>query len=229
MTETNSQHDDVLFDRLVDGELSPTERQQLLASLDERENGWRRCALAFLESQAWGGEFKRMMAQPSAAEQPTVTPAPSHESSTAGSTGRWLALAASLLLAFGVGWLTNSPSEEIQPTEQPLIANVEREESPLRDELPADFDADDAVTLLVRDVSGKNQRLQLPLMEVEALNNQFADALPDELRNRFRNRGFDVQRRRRFAPMFFEQNQELVPMMIPVDDTQIVPVSRPIY
>ena len=49
--------DDVLFDRLVDGELSAAERRELLASLDGRPTGWRRCALAFLEAQTWQDEL----------------------------------------------------------------------------------------------------------------------------------------------------------------------------
>lgn len=227
MREDHNNNDDALFDRLVDGELSAIERQQLLASLDHREDGWRRCALAFLESQAWGGEFKRMMTEPTA--QPSRVVTLPQETSTNVTATRWLAIAAGLLVAFLVGWLTNSPSVQNPQNTEPAFARVERQELPLREELPADFDNDDAVTLLVRDVSGKNQRLQVPLLEVESLNEQFAGAMPAELRDRFRDRGFDVQRRRRFAPMFFEQNSELVPMIVPVDDTQIVPVSRPIY
>ena len=49
----NTHDDDVRFDRLVDGELSDAERRQLLASLDDEPDGWRRCALAFLEAQQW--------------------------------------------------------------------------------------------------------------------------------------------------------------------------------
>ena len=45
--------DDLRFDRLVDGELSDAERRRLLASLDDEPGGWRCCALAFLEAQAW--------------------------------------------------------------------------------------------------------------------------------------------------------------------------------
>jgi hypothetical protein len=48
-----SGNDDVRFDRLVDGELNDTERHQLLALLDDEPGGWRCCALAFLEVQAW--------------------------------------------------------------------------------------------------------------------------------------------------------------------------------
>ena len=53
-----------VLDRLVDGELSPGERQQVLRWLDMREDGWRRCALAFLEAQTWGHQFKQLIADP---------------------------------------------------------------------------------------------------------------------------------------------------------------------
>lgn len=39
-------------ERLVDGELDLTAQQQLLRRLESAPDGWRRCALAFLESQA---------------------------------------------------------------------------------------------------------------------------------------------------------------------------------
>ena len=51
MMNDKALQDDILFDRLVDGELSSTERRQLIASLDDRPGGWRRCALAFVEAQ----------------------------------------------------------------------------------------------------------------------------------------------------------------------------------
>ena len=56
--------DDAIFDRLVDGELSASERQQLLAALDTTDDGWRRCALAFLEAQTWGQQIKHLVTSP---------------------------------------------------------------------------------------------------------------------------------------------------------------------
>jgi hypothetical protein len=38
---------------LVDGELSEVERRALVLDLDARPGAWRRCALSFLEAQAW--------------------------------------------------------------------------------------------------------------------------------------------------------------------------------
>src|SRR5690349_18552203 len=57
--------DSRVLDRLVDGELSELERQELLSALDDEPAGWRRCALAFLEAQTWGADLKSFRDQPS--------------------------------------------------------------------------------------------------------------------------------------------------------------------
>ncbi len=44
---------DAWMDLLVDGEVREPQRQALLSRLERLPDGWRRCALAFLESQAW--------------------------------------------------------------------------------------------------------------------------------------------------------------------------------
>ena len=44
--------EDGLFDRLADGTLNEADRRALLLRLDAEPNGWRRCALAFLQEQA---------------------------------------------------------------------------------------------------------------------------------------------------------------------------------
>src|SRR6187401_2373892 len=56
-TQQLTHDDESRFDRLVDGALSSAEYKSLLSSLDEEPGGWRRCASAFLEAQAWGKEF----------------------------------------------------------------------------------------------------------------------------------------------------------------------------
>lgn len=233
MTPIDPDNPNAVFDRLVDGELSATERQQLLASLDDRttwgsDGGWRPCALAFLEAQAWGHQFKQIVAEPAKPVAPILERPQASQPSV--HWGRWLAIAASLLVAFSLGWSAKSTPSDIAPS----FAVAEQEEMPLRDELPPallsdDALSDDAVTLLVRDVSGQNRRLQVPLMDVEHFDDRYAETLPAEMRELIREQGYNVQRRRRFAPMFFEQNEQLVPMVVPVDDTRIVPVSRPVF
>src|SRR5437773_2733963 len=44
---------DLWLDRLTDGEVPEPQRRALLSRLEQSPGGWRRCALAFLEAQAW--------------------------------------------------------------------------------------------------------------------------------------------------------------------------------
>jgi endonuclease YncB( thermonuclease family) len=226
-------HDDnLIFDRLADGELTNAERQALLASLDSRADGWRRCALALLEAQTWRRDFKSFVTQESpptvvqveAVVPPELPARPMKTSSTRRSADRWFALAASALVAFGVGWGVRGSDSD-----QPLNEQLAGENAvPQQLAAPAQLDSRDAVTLLVKDDQGKHQRLRLPLVDGPELEGQLVDISP-EARASLQNRGFDLQSKRRYAPLFFEHNKQVVPMVVPVNDTYIVPVNRPVY
>jgi len=113
------------LERLVDGELDDVQRRALLGRLDREPDGWRRCALAFLESQcfaqALGGLGREMhgtaglpgnaAAARAETEPPAASPAGSVE---ARRVSRWgwprlarlntpLAMAGSFLVALVVG------------------------------------------------------------------------------------------------------------------------------
>lgn len=83
------------LDRLVDGELDDEARRDLLARFESEPGGWRRCALAFLEAQSWR---RAMAAHAAAPAVPAIVSPPRPR------IGPWLARAATLLLAFGLGW-----------------------------------------------------------------------------------------------------------------------------
>ncbi len=132
-----SAEDRLLLDQLVDGELSRWQQKLLLARLEESPDGWRSCALAFLEAQAWQGEFADLLKDPADNTQTAGTPAapsltpsliekPRPQELASGDNpevihsrgssqhshphvGRspvlsWLATAASLVIAFSLGW-----------------------------------------------------------------------------------------------------------------------------
>src|SRR5262245_16758997 len=106
MTNNESANEDILLDRLVDGELTGDERRQLLQSFDKRPEDWRRCALAFLEAQSWREELGQVARGLGTETSESKSPAPSAGSDrkspwAIGAT--WLAIAAGLLLAFGLG------------------------------------------------------------------------------------------------------------------------------
>lgn len=97
------------MDRLVDGELSPLDRQNLLKRLDNEPDGWRRCALAFLEDQAFREGLK-----PVAQEVPAALTLP--KSQPRSRRRDRLMTAAAVLLAFTLGW-----SAKRQPAASPAV------------------------------------------------------------------------------------------------------------
>jgi hypothetical protein len=72
----------------------------------------------------------------------------------------------------------------------------------------------------------------VPLVEGSRLGEQFG-ASPQwaapEIRRQLAEQGIDLKARRRYAPLYFEQQDGVVPMVVPVDDAVITPVSRTVY
>jgi hypothetical protein len=230
----SSDKDNLMFDRLADGELSTMERERLLASLDDRTDGWRRCALAFLEAQSWRQQMKQLVAAP--LEKPALSFPVTLAAGWRGRQGAsWLALAAGLLVAFTAGWLVRSPGPGGDVNSQLADATfetnaVEKDVSP--EDIAKNVGPNDAVTLLVRDEQGMPQRFRVPLVDSAGLDDRLGTmltSLPPGYRDNLQERGLDLHSRRRYAPLYFEQNKQLVPMVVPVDDTYVVPVSRPVY
>jgi anti-sigma factor RsiW len=94
--------DDRLIDRLVDGALSESERRAVLSRLEGEPEAWRRCALAFLEAQAWREALGPVAAQ--VAPQRRL-PAPSEVKRRPRCLHRApAAIAGGLLAAFALGW-----------------------------------------------------------------------------------------------------------------------------
>jgi hypothetical protein len=92
-----------LIDRMVDGGLTPAQLRRAVDELDRAPDGWRRCALAFLEAECWRESFRNL--EEGESTGPSVIAIPS------GTRRRWIgaALAASVwLVAFSLGWLGHS-------------------------------------------------------------------------------------------------------------------------
>jgi len=105
--------DDQLIDRLVDGELPETERRELLLRFENQPDGWRRCALSFLEAQVWRQALS-LEAAPAAvsASQRHTVPGRSTRPRLWRPMARMTALAASLAAAFLLGWSYHRGLEE---------------------------------------------------------------------------------------------------------------------
>lgn len=119
MNLTNSNHE--WIDRLVSGDASDQEYRQYLLNLEAEPKLWRDCALAFLQEQAVGKDLKLLSQtsidwtaprsvsmESSSFDQPIATSSKvtGSRSSDNGSKmiQHWGALAALVLLSFGIGW-----------------------------------------------------------------------------------------------------------------------------
>jgi len=231
--------DDKMLDRLVDGELSREEYDAVLRSLDQAPGEWRRCALAFLEAQAWQrdlGELRYGAPIPSPAAVASRQPAASN---------RWsllLAVAASFLVAFGLGLLIQpfspaTPSgggeqlaEKVVPPDVPTggapqpSALVPAAEPSMRS--PS---GNVMVTMDGGDGSGSREVL-VPVYDwspqsEDMLSRMPAD-IPSEVRRAVQAMGYELRLNRQFI---HGETADGRPALIPVEQFEIVPAGRRAY
>jgi hypothetical protein len=104
--------EDVLIDQLVDGELPDAERRELLRRLEGEPDGWRRCALAFLEAQCWRDAFRPPAVAAHERPRPLARLNPARKRGRVWQpVARLTALAASLAAAFALGWASHGTPE----------------------------------------------------------------------------------------------------------------------
>jgi hypothetical protein len=239
MSGHESRIDDRVIDRLVDGELSIDERRKLLLALESQPDGWRRCGLAFIEVQAWRSSMRGMVAGEAArrAAEGDSDPlsVPKAAAALAASPrrrlgGMWLAIAATLLVAFGLG--RQLGVSERQSLQDAQLAGVNNGAVAVPDAAPEVAPEGEAVTLVVNDHRGVPHRLSVPLVEARQLGARFADTphwSSPELQRRLGEKGLDIAAKRRYVPLYFEQQNQQIPFIVPVDDAVVTPVNRPVF
>jgi hypothetical protein len=223
----NVSPDNSRFDRLVDGELDESQRQELLAGLDNEPGGWRRCAVAFLEAQCWKHEFGAIATSGTqAATTPRVTVA--HRAHWLGRIGAPLAMAASLLLALWAGAAlqrTRSVSP-VAPTGTGAIGEVASaavNRQPIT--VPSQPASNPWRLVTVSSPSGTkdaNTSFEVPAMERDNIDQQWLQnlpsAIPDNVMQAFNRTGHQVQQHRELVPVPLNDGRRLI---VPVDNVDI--------
>jgi hypothetical protein len=92
---------------------------------------------------------------------------------------------------------------------------------------PKSTSPSDAVTFFVKDDGGRMQPVRVPLVDANTLDKElgmtFQTGVPDDVRNQLKDNGYAVKSKRQYAPLWLENGR---PMILPVEDTNIVPVSN---
>lgn len=243
-----------LIDQLVDGELPEDQRQGLLESMDSTPNGWRLCALTFLESQAFRQVLPTISSSDAAEESVNQVRARSDANSKAESRriGGLIALAASVLVAFGLGFSLRGPSElnqaapqfvvESHPPvekpheplpvqESPVVAeqDIAKEEVPLQESPMEQALVWRNVALALNDTeNGKG--VHWPMAEGEAVDLQWLydqpSALPKGVVEQFEQLGHQVSVVREMLPVRLRDGRQGI---VPVDHVELRYVGTQSY
>ncbi len=232
------QDDQHVLDLLVDDELDAERRRELLGRLDRDPDGWRRCALAFLEAQSWrraipalsGGEIDR-----------TATTQPETPRRPLGLNRRTvLAMAASFLVALALGvtireiwnrdippgrYSTQTASEQAEP-DRPTD---KRPSVPESSEVPQDQWRWVEVSVPTSPGSAEGP-IRLPAVASDRIDNAWLNAqpapVPPDVLQAFRRTGHEVRQSRQLLPFRMKDGQQLV---VPVDQVEVQYVGNPSY
>ena len=223
--------DDVLLDRLVDGELSPAEYRRVLVALEQQPAGWRKCAQAFLQAQAWRLEMNDLRA---AAEVKPVSAAETEVAPRKNIISDWLRMslvaAASFLLAFVVAQQSWRVIERNQPATKEPIAKAPVEPTPPATQNAVNNQPVGKVQLAVNRTGGEEpQLMDVAVYDPETATQMMSNsrpALPDDLLQVLAAEGHRIDRQPRLVPIQLDDGRQ---MMVPIEGYRIVPVNRPSY
>ncbi|MBP87484.1 MAG: hypothetical protein CMJ64_12290 [Planctomycetaceae bacterium] len=227
------------LDRLVDGELSSEEYREFLQTLECEPHGWRRCAMAFLETQAFGQEFSALTHETGVAPHEHETSVVHDSRRGQGIARLALAMAASFLVAFGLGawWRSGAARFDTSPA---AVADKDTQKSGVGTELAQqsppvgidpprqDYDQEQ-LTFVVDRGDGQSERFEMPVFREEDAYARWLveqSPLPADVERDLRRAGYQIERQRQWAPVRLRDGRRAV---FPVDELQITPVSNRSY
>lgn len=236
MSRTNDRlrlEDDAGLDRLVDGELSETERRALLSRLESEPGGWRRCALAFLEAQTWrqvlGPLAGVAVAQGRTQARPAAVPIPAstvrQEASWPRSLRHAAVRVAGVLLVFGLGLVVGGAGRPAAPRSAIVNQSPPRVAPDTRPERPAQNLA-------------RKAGQEIPSQPVEAVPardrsdidpawlTQLSPAMPAALQRQWEQRGYHVETRRQLVSVSVGNGRRVA---FPVDQVELHYVGQRAY
>jgi hypothetical protein len=233
-------NDDQRFDRLVDGELSEQERRELLAGLDDEPGGWRRCALAFLESQCWKQAFG-MMTQARAPITPQTKAARPRQARWTGHLGTVLAMAACFLIAFWVGSalhqtghgqlsVPSAPSGELADAHRSVTLPVTKASDRSLASVAGANPWRMVTVAAPSDVANAGSAIHLPAVERDNIDPEWVrsvpSAIPDNVMRALSRTGHQVEQHRDLFPVPLDDGRQLV---VPVDRVNVHYVGNGTY
>jgi hypothetical protein len=213
-----------VIDRLVDGELNAAEERSLLAALEFQPDGWRRCALAFLEARVWkteSGLITRRTCPGIDAAPLNGTPVTATLPKPRAAGMRWaraFAIAACIGLSFYLGIVVRGQWSEIgKEADHQLASTGTAAEDDLvdGDSRRAHSVAKPLLTMAVVDNQGDVERqLEIPVVEADGLNAGWLARRPAAMSPQqveaLENYGYRVDQERLYVPVILEDGRQAI-------------------
>lgn len=228
--------DDIrMLDRLVDGELNETERRTLLLRLEHSPDGWRRCALAFLEAQAWRIEAKAVVTEPApapVAKAPAIAAQQIEPASLARKTWNGLSVWVPSVLAAGVLAAVIYPQWNDRWNKETFVPVAQQSNPQLPVGAPgyatvAGRGGENVRLVMAPGPGGEQRVVDVPLIEPEKMNaeifGQVGQQLPPDVVKILEQNGNRVVREHRFMPITLRDGRRVV---VPVEQVEIRPASN---
>jgi len=222
----NPINDDAL-DRLVDGELTETRRKEVLLKLGDEPNGWRRCAMAFLQAQAWTKDLGSLTSRPDLGMS-RLNFAVRQRPTFVRRLATIMAVAAGFIIALFIGFRTQEMLNPRGVDTSPGANFVASDEMPRPSDDKGANDKWQTVTLVSNNGPKGNERpFRLPVTERDNFDiTQTPNTLPPDVLRSLRQAGHDVRQSRQFIPLKMKDGRQLV---VPVDEVELRPVKREVY
>ncbi|MDP6447226.1 MAG: hypothetical protein QGG36_01420 [Pirellulaceae bacterium] len=219
--------DDRQIDRLVDGELDSQERRETILNLDRDDTGWRRCALAFLEDQAWRQDVPSAdegRVQPVVSGDPSDLPAMREQAPASRS---WWLIAATLLAAFVAGVAARDviPFNDERPGHSVAIDEGAGTAKHVDRIVPQDPGHQPEISFVVNGGGGPDREMRVPVLPREDVDPRWFQSpdAPGSIRDLLRSVGHDLGRGERvWTRVQLEDGSQVA---VPLEKWEIVPVS----
>lgn len=209
------------LDRLATGELAASARRELFAWLEGDRSRWRRCALVLLEARELEHAFDEFSTKAPQAFVPATRPSTFALSAWRG-WGRRLALAASLLFAFGLGVAV----QRIQtPFDQATVQPSQKQDAAART-FASQPDNRAPIARAAPGASEHDNRREEPLIAAADSSAPSRDPLPAYVRSQLERRGYRVESLHDDVSVVFPDGKHVD---LPVDQLQFSYIGQRSY
>jgi hypothetical protein len=215
--------DDRIIDRLVDDELSPTERRAVIDQLEADPASWRKVGLAFLEAQAWKRGADALLIAPRSRPENATDSVPIK--APALSRGRlWAAIF--IPIAFVLGYVTPRSGDRLTPFKDVTTEQNQTQGKPSSEpSVPAIVGGAD----LAANLDGRPV-VRVPLVPSQSLDPDWgkapAELVPEYVRLQWERRGYAVEEHRSLLPVPLADGRKAV---VPVENVRVKYVGQTIY